>query len=215
MIDQWYYASGGQQVGPVPAEVVRQMVAAGQLYGTDMVWRDGMVAWVPLSAVPELLPPGGIPLGYGVANYGVPEGVAYAGFWLRVVAWIIDAIIGAVAAAIVSGVLGAMVSVVGLGRSDWKLLSNLVSIAIGWLYMALMESSEWQASLGKMALGLRVTDLEGRRISFARATGRHFAKFVSALILWIGFIMVAFTQRKQGLHDIMAGTLVVRRSDRW
>jgi uncharacterized RDD family membrane protein YckC len=61
-----------------------------------------------------------------------------------------------------------------------------------------------------MALGIIVTDLEGRRIGFGRATGRYFAKILSALILGIGFLMVAFTQRKQGLHDMIAGTLVVR-----
>jgi uncharacterized RDD family membrane protein YckC len=78
------------------------------------------------------------------------------------------------------------------------------------LYAALMESSSKQATLGKMALGVRVTDLDGNRIGFGKATGRHFAKILSALILGIGFLMVAFTQRKQGLHDMLAGTLVMR-----
>ena len=81
---------------------------------------------------------------------------------------------------------------------------------VNWLYSALMESSAKQATVGKLALGIIVTDMEGRRIGFGKATGRHFAKFLSALILGIGFIMVAFTQRKQGLHDILAGTLVIR-----
>lgn len=85
------------------------------------------------------------------------------------------------------------------------------SIMAGWLYAAGMESSSYQATLGKMALGLKVTDLRCNRISFARATGRHFAKWLSALILMIGFIMVAFTERKQGLHDMLAGTLVVKK----
>ena len=91
-----------------------------------------------------------------------------------------------------------------------NLLANLLSVVVGWLYYALMESSGMQATLGKKALGLIVTDESGQRISFARATGRYFAKIVSALILLIGFIMVAFTERKQGLHDKLAGTLVVR-----
>jgi uncharacterized RDD family membrane protein YckC len=72
-----------------------------------------------------------------------------------------------------------------------------------------MESSSKQATLGKMALGIIVTDLEGQRISFGKATGRHFSKIVSGIILYIGFIMVAFTEKKQGLHDMMAGCLVV------
>ncbi|MGA9497765.1 MAG: RDD family protein, partial [Terriglobales bacterium] len=79
-----------------------------------------------------------------------------------------------------------------------------------WLYEAFMESSSYQATLGKMIFGMKVTDLYGNRISFGRATGRHFAKWLSGMILGIGYIMVAFTERKQGLHDLLAGTLVRR-----
>jgi len=87
----------------------------------------------------------------------------------------------------------------------------LIRTVLNWLYYALLESSAWQATLGKKALGLEVTDLEGRRISFGRATGRFFAKMISALILWIGFIMAGFTEKKQALHDMIAGTLVIRK----
>jgi ssDNA-binding Zn-finger/Zn-ribbon topoisomerase 1 len=80
-----------------------------------------------------------------------------------------------------------------------------------WVYFAVLESSEWQATLGKMVCGLIVVDEYDNRISFARATGRYFAQILSALILGIGFIMVAFTRRKQGLHDLLAGTLVTRK----
>jgi len=85
----------------------------------------------------------------------------------------------------------------------------LVQLVLTWLYFAFCESSPWQATLGKLALGIRVVDMEGNRISFLRATGRHFAKLLSGLILMIGYVMVAFTQRKQGLHDIIASTLVL------
>ena len=86
----------------------------------------------------------------------------------------------------------------------------MITIAASWLYEALMESSSYQATLGKMIFGMKVTDLYGNRISFARAMGRHFAKFLSGMILCIGFIMVGLTERKQGLHDLLAGTLVRR-----
>jgi len=79
-----------------------------------------------------------------------------------------------------------------------------------WLYEALMLSSPYQATLGKMIFGMQVTDLNGNRISFGRATARHFAKWLSGLILCIGYIMVGITERKQGLHDLLAGTLVRR-----
>ena len=71
-----------------------------------------------------------------------------------------------------------------------------------------MESSSTQATLGKMAMSIVVTDISGNRVSFGRATGRHFAKIISAIILYIGYLMIAFTEKKQGLHDIIADTLV-------
>ncbi len=141
----------------------------------------------------------------------------YGGFWIRVGAYLIDAII----LGVVGGVLGLVLGVgflagTGAGVDEEsamagsQLLVNLISIVLGWLYFAVMESSEKQATLGKMALGLTVTDLDGGRIGFGRATGRYFAKWISAVILLIGFIMVAFTERKQGLHDIIASTLVLK-----
>jgi uncharacterized RDD family membrane protein YckC len=81
-----------------------------------------------------------------------------------------------------------------------------------WLYFALMESSAHQATLGKMALGIIVTDMQGQRLTFGRATGRFFAKILSGCMIYIGFIMAAFTERKQALHDMIASTLVVRKS---
>jgi uncharacterized RDD family membrane protein YckC len=87
----------------------------------------------------------------------------------------------------------------------------LLRVVLHWLYYSLLESSAWQATLGKKALGLEVTDLDGNRISFGRATGRFFAKFISWMILFIGYIMAGFTEKKQALHDILAGTLVIRK----
>ncbi len=77
-----------------------------------------------------------------------------------------------------------------------------------------MESSPNQATLGKMALSLKVTDMNGERVTFGRATGRHFGKYVSAIILLIGFMMAGWTAKKQALHDMMAGTLVVKEPRR-
>ena len=88
-------------------------------------------------------------------------------------------------------------------------LSRGVSIVVGWLYHSFLESSSWQGSVGKKLLGLRVTDMNGQRISFGKATGRYFGKILSAMICLIGFIMAAFTAKQQALHDMLAGTLVV------
>lgn len=89
--------------------------------------------------------------------------------------------------------------------------AGFVGFIVGWIYFAGMESSARQATLGKSAMGLVVTGIDGNRISFLRATGRYFAKWLSAVILLIGYIMAAFTARKQALHDIIASTLVLKR----
>lgn len=84
-------------------------------------------------------------------------------------------------------------------------------ILLTWLYYGLLESSAWQATLGKKALGLEVTDLRGTRVTFGRATGRYFARYISIMTIGIGFLMAGFTEKKQALHDIIAGTLVIRK----
>jgi uncharacterized RDD family membrane protein YckC len=139
----------------------------------------------------------------------------YAGFWKRFAAWIIDSIVMDIVTTVIGFVFGLNVYA-RLGEAGavydrrWGLYS-VVSIVIVWLYYAFMESSAQRATLGKMALGIVVTDMNGERISFGRATGRFFGKIVSGVILFIGFIMAGFTERKQALHDLMAETLVVNK----
>jgi uncharacterized RDD family membrane protein YckC len=99
---------------------------------------------------------------------------------------------------------GPSMGVIGFGAL------RLTALVIVWLYFALLESSAWQATVGKKAVGLRVTDLNGNRISFLRASGRFFAKFISWAIMLIGYLMIAFTAKKQGLHDMIASTLVLK-----
>jgi len=93
-------------------------------------------------------------------------------------------------------------------------LAATATLVFTWLYHALMESSEWQATLGKKALGLVVTDMAGQRVSFGRSTGRHFGKIITNMVpAFIGYIMAGFTEKKQALHDMMAGCLVLRRNN--
>lgn len=137
----------------------------------------------------------------------------YGGFWRRVGAYIIDIIIMAVAMGVIGSIIGLNMGYnaaydLETGAAAGGGMANIISLAIGIAYFAGMESSSMQATLGKKALGMVVTDTAGNRISFARALGRYFAKILSAIILCIGFIMVAFTDKKQGLHDMIAGTLV-------
>jgi uncharacterized RDD family membrane protein YckC len=131
------------------------------------------------------------------APVAATSATVYAGFWIRFLAFVIDIIVVSLA----SGLLAFATYGVGV----------VVSFFIPWLYEAFMLSSEWQATVGKRAMSILVTGTNGGRISFARATGRHFAKYLSACLIFIGFIMAAFTARKQALHDMIAETLVVRR----
>ncbi len=125
-------------------------------------------------------------------------GTGFAGFWKRFFAYLIDAIL----LGIIGGILTSQMN---------EGTAGTVTTILGWLYFAGMESTSRQATIGKSLLGIYVTDVDGNRISFLRATGRYFAKILSALILFIGYIMAAFTARKQALHDLLASTLVLDR----
>ncbi len=144
----------------------------------------------------------------------------YAGFWLRVLARFIDGIILCISQVIVGGSLGAAIAFIAGGRGGEIWLSALagaylglyvLGIVAGWLYYTILESSPLQATLGKKAMGIYVTDLNGGRISFGRANGRYWSKILSFMTFGIGFIMAGFTQKKQALHDFIAGTLVKRK----
>jgi len=161
---------------------------------------------------------------------------AYAGFWVRFVAYFIDGLIlGIPFGIIVFGIIlmfggfGAMMHRVPVDPSTGAPPDPRAALAMAapmfvtfygamfffvilqWLYFASMESSERQATFGKSAMGLRVANSEGQRLSFAHATGRFFAKIVSGLVPFgIGYILAGFTAKKQALHDFIAGTLVLR-----
>jgi len=137
----------------------------------------------------------------------------YAGFWLRFAAYLIDTIILGLVFVPLGASLGIVLAASGSMDSDLMPgvngLLNAGSILAGWLYSSLLESSSWQGTVGKKLVGLRVTDLNGNRISFGKATGRYFGKILSGMICLIGFIMAAFTEKRQALHDQLAGTLVL------
>jgi len=117
----------------------------------------------------------------------------------------------AVIIAVMIGLAGGAVRMPGFGVTVVRrIVGETLFFCASWIYEATLESSSRQATLGKMAMGLRVTDEQGRRISFARATARYFSKILSGMILFIGYIMAGFTARKQALHDLIAGTLVTR-----
>ena len=174
-----------------------------------------------------------VPASVGVAGFSTTRNVTYAGFWLRFVAHLIDGLILGVG---VFALVIPLVFLTGLaatleslphrlegmeGQPNPALIGAIfslvfmfviVGVLLQWLYFAYLESGEKQATWGKQALGLYVTDGAAERVSFGRASGRFFAKIISGMIpLGIGYIMAGFTERKQALHDMIAGCLVLRR----
>jgi uncharacterized RDD family membrane protein YckC len=131
----------------------------------------------------------------------------YAGFWVRFWAQAIDSLIWTPLLILVYLKFTLDAILMGAGES-LAFLYFLLSVLTPWLYSALFEAGKWQATPGKRILGVYVTDMNGRRISFGRATERYFSKFFSSLIFGIGYIIAGLTQNKQALHDKIANTLV-------
>lgn len=228
----WFYSEHNQQLGPVSFAELQQKFAAGMSQST-LVWTQSMSDWIPASEIPQLTqaklvkqgnysPPAFSPPADANNPYAAPVSTmpghltsivyaGYANFWHRFCAAFVDGIITTVIAGFIGGIFGVVVAA-ATGTADAEVLQvggNIVGLIIGWLYAAFLESSAKQATWGKQLMKIRVTDLEGNRISFGRATGRHFGKYISMLILFIGYLMNLWTEKKQTLHDIMAGCLVM------
>ncbi len=158
--------------------------------------------------------------------------VKYAGFWLRFAAYIIDQfVIGfagfVIAVPIIIGIVAFGVNLSFMKNRDeffnegglmmvggiigLVILIALFSLVMKWLYYALMESSKYGGTLGKMAVSIKVVDLNGNRISFGRASGRYFSRIITNMTMLIGYIIAGFTDKKQALHDMIASCLVIRK----
>jgi uncharacterized RDD family membrane protein YckC len=140
-------------------------------------------------------------------GYGMPE---YAGFWLRFFAMITDTVVIHIGGAILAAILSPIYLLSPENTVGTAVFGVMLLGIVGFLYYPILESSVWQATLGKRLMGIHVGGLNGKRISFLRAFFRNLAKMVSSFIFGIGYIMAAFTQRKQALHDILADCLVLR-----
>ena len=219
----WYYADAKhQQRGPMARAALVEAFERGRVNLETLVWRSGLAAWQPLAVVVDELglrgraplpPP--ISAAHETARSTSTDDIVYAGFLKRWAALIIDCLILFVPTMVLGFVFGVVAALFGgVGQHPmWvQALGYLAWVAIAPFYYAGFESSRQQATFGKQAIGIKVTDLAGRRIGFGRALGRWCAALLSYLTLYIGFFMAGFTSRKQALHDYVAGTLVV---DRW
>lgn len=216
-MSQYWFARDGQKFGPYAEEHVRARFDQGKLLATDLVWTEGMPEWrtaaqmfgpaAPADNASPYRPP---------ATRVAPEAaahadVAYAGFWVRFGAAALDGFILAVPAAVAvvaaTAVLGGSENAAAVVLAAYGLPA-----VVAWLYFAGMESGERGATLGKRAFHLQVLNADANeRIGFGRATARFFGRHLSILILYIGYLMQPFTARKQALHDLLSGTVVVAR----
>jgi uncharacterized RDD family membrane protein YckC len=203
-------AKDGKQTGPFSQEELRSMMDGGSLTRSDLCWHEGLPTWVPISQILGFPTQGPPPVTLPSQSVSLSSG-QHPGFLIRLAAHLIDTVVLYVLSFLFGAVLGVVFGALGANADVLVALGAIAGILVAWLYYALMESSSKQATLGKMACGLIVTNLQGQRISFAQATGRYFGMIVSALILGIGFIMCAWTERKQCLHDIMSGCLMFKR----
>jgi uncharacterized RDD family membrane protein YckC len=163
----------------------------------------------------------------GAAVGDTPRAPAYAGFWRRAGGFVLDTLVIQIPAGVLTDLFGGSGAsststtnpVTGATSTHLHIepfrfaVTSLFGFVVAWLYYALLQSSSWRATVGQRAVGVHVTDLDGNRISFARASGREFASILSGLIFGIGYLMIIWTERKQALHDMLASTLVVRNPD--
>lgn len=235
--NEWFYVDAArQQQGPVSSEELQARYARGQLRADTLVWQAGMSEWQPLqqamSLPPATLPAIEDPLP-STASIMAPgaqinrSDIVYAGFWRRVAAYQLDSFIVGIASYVVilpfAMVMGMSAQMSTLEHSDdpsavfgalWPMLAlmYLLIFAMQAVYFAWMHSRPAQATLGKMAVGIKATNSDGSRIGFGKGLLRWLGLFLSSLPLGIGFLMAAFTDRKRALHDMVCDTVVV---DRW
>ncbi|MFN9369246.1 MAG: RDD family protein [Planctomycetia bacterium] len=270
MEDQWYVGRKGQRSGPYTTGQLKQMAAAGQLVHSDLLWKQGLEQWVPLTKVKGLLPvnaagtlpplelqrqeprvseprvsetrarhsepadafnfstaaaparsadTGRNPYATGTATpVGSTSGASpavYAAFLPRVGAALLDGLFMIVLALTLQVGVPVLCSVLlgmqeaGLGAA--VMLGWLGTICLSILYYVGYEASAKQGTWGKQALGIKVADMQGRRITIGRALGRFFAKLLSNMTGGIGYMLPLFTKRKQTLHDMICGCLALKK----
>ena len=206
-----YISRDGERIGPYSLEEINRQLAAGTLIPQDLGWSESSPGWKPLLSFVGVIVPGGasstaVPTSLATpVTFGLPE---YAGFWIRGWALMVDAVI--------VGTFALLIPMWLKFASDESVgpvaLAPILQTLLVWIYMPALWFSPMQATAGQRICRLRVVDaMDGGRITFMRGLLRVLGMTLSGLILGIGFLMAAFTERKRALHDIIAGTCVVKR----
>jgi uncharacterized RDD family membrane protein YckC len=226
----------GERHGPYTDGDIRQWLRSGQVSRDDLGWYEGLADWQPLSMLFPDDVRNSVPPAFSTSPAApLPSTTIlaledYSGFWKRFAAWVIDYLILLIPMSIIALNMGAtaafehLITALQSGTAATTAAAEyvasarpatLIALVVGYIYYVIFECSKWQATPGKLALGLRVTDLEGGRLSLGRSLVRNAVRLVnalSALIPLICYLAVAWTPRKQGFHDMIAKTLVLNGS---
>jgi uncharacterized RDD family membrane protein YckC len=219
---QFWVTHAGERRGPYEESEILEAVELGTIRPTDLLWAQGMREGIPIYQVWAHLGATGPPSRPGTPRRTLQgtrvvddlaalhrDEVVYAGFWVRLAAALLDAVL-----------LGIVGLAIGLAALAWagpnaRAPALAIMLAVGWLYCALMESSPAGATFGKRAFRLQVLTADRmQRVGFLRATGRWAGRGLSSTALLIGYLIQPFTARRQTLHDLLAGTVVVARGPR-
>jgi uncharacterized RDD family membrane protein YckC len=190
---QIYLEQNGVRTGPYTLDEVRQRVEQGVLPPEGRAWLDGEADSQPVAGL----------LSSRAAGRPELTAVRYAGFWVRAAAVLIDVVVLLIPLLLIN-------RLAPLRAGEPLSAATILKSLVWWAYTASLHASPWGATVGKKAVGIRVVDGNGARIGFGRATVRYLAGYLSAILLGFGFVMVAISERKQGLHDLIADTLVVK-----
>ncbi|QAY94727.1 hypothetical protein CWB41_02360 [Methylovirgula ligni] len=221
----WYVQAPAQALGPLTGYVLKDMIAKAEIGRDTNIAEVGATEWTRLSDVPvfaALLPPA-LPGAPGAEAQAFGSGSQYAGFWIRLLAYIIDVLVMEAIALFAGVVLGIILVVTGLAGAAglpqagqhhslppaFTIIFWIVGFAVTIGYNVYFNSGKWQATPGKRLLGLHLVTITGEPVSAWLAFGRWAAYILDGLTLDIGFLMIAWTREKTGLHDILCGTRVV------
>ena len=204
-IMQLYLNRDGQRTGPHALEDVNRRIAAGRLNPSDLGWSESSPGWKPLLSFSGVMVPG------AASSTAMPIGMAtpvhfesrnYAGFWIRMFAFVVDALV----LAFIGGIIAFMLT---YAHGRMSILRVLVPMLVCLLYMPTMWSAPTQATLGQKLCRLRVIRMDGSAVSFTRGLVRALGRLLSGAIFGFGYIMIAFSNRKRAWHDRLADTCVV------
>jgi uncharacterized RDD family membrane protein YckC len=222
--EKWYVRANGETLGPYDGHRVKEMIEQAQLAADSPVARVGATQWSTIRDIPvfsALLPP--LPgAAIGSPGYtpvaGAAGGRRYAGFWIRFLAYFIDAIIINITVAAISFGVGALIGVASTanGMHDSEKISAIaggvgaiIGIICAIAYYVVFCSGRWQATPGKRMLGIHLITVGGEKVGGWLALGRYLAYIISSLPFGIGFMMIGWNSEKQGLHDMICKTRVI------